>query len=198
MFHRARRTTPRVRDGVVQKKHRTVRSSDYFRDEMPSLVIDRWPPARGHRHLVTKSDLRKFIGLLPDWNELSRGLQAIVLDGYSGGCMGWYQPGVVSLCAWRKPLEWEACDLGFYEEHKEVFEKLAIPVGPGPMPPIRFTEASAKAFLLVHVFVHELGHHHDRMTTRSQARCCRGERYAEEYARHEDQILERYRRAFDY
>ena len=32
----------------------------------------------------------------------------------------------------------------------------------------RFTEASARGFQLMHMFLHELGHYHDRMTTRSK------------------------------
>jgi len=46
-----------------------------------------------------------------------------------------------------------------------------------------WTEGQARAFQLVHVLLHELGHHHDRMTTRSQQNAARGERLAEEYAR---------------
>ena len=34
----------------------------------------------------------------------------------------------------------------------------------------------------MHVFLHELGHHHDLMMTRSRRKTARGERYAEKYA----------------
>ncbi len=51
--------------------------------------------------------------------------------------------------------------------------------------------------MLVHILVHVLGHHHDRMTTRSRKSTARGESFAERYAReHEDEILTRYRDAF--
>jgi hypothetical protein len=60
-----------------------------------------------------------------------------------------------------------------------------------------FTAATVQAFLLVHVLVHELGHHHDRMTSPRQRRATRGERYAEQYAlRHEGAIWEAYCRVF--
>lgn len=60
-----------------------------------------------------------------------------------------------------------------------------------------FSESTAMAFLLVHVLVHELGHHHDRMTSPRHKDCTRGERYAEEYARrYEDRIWPAYCRVF--
>ena len=46
-----------------------------------------------------------------------------------------------------------------------------------------WTEGQARAFQLLHVFLHELGHHHDLITTRRQLRGGRGEAYAERYAR---------------
>jgi hypothetical protein len=47
---------------------------------------------------------------------------------------------------------------------------------------VRWTEGQARAFQLLHVLPHELGHHRDRMTTRSRDRAARGEPYAERYA----------------
>jgi len=49
----------------------------------------------------------------------------------------------------------------------------------------------------MHVLLHELGHHHDRMTTRSQVDAGRGELYAELYAnKYMDRIWEDYVRVF--
>ena len=56
-----------------------------------------------------------------------------------------------------------------------------------------FTESQARAYQLLHILLHELGHHHDRITTKSQVRASRGEPYAEAYAlQHEALIWERY------
>src|SRR5260370_858772 len=41
-----------------------------------------------------------------------------------------------------------------------------------------FNEATVQAFQLINVLLHELGHHHDRMTSPGQRRATRGERYA--------------------
>ena len=43
----------------------------------PALVRQR--PGQGHRHLLTKRQLYQFIDLLPDWEELSLGLKAVLL-----------------------------------------------------------------------------------------------------------------------
>ena len=60
-----------------------------------------------------------------------------------------------------------------------------------------FTDETTQAYLLLHVFLHELGHHHDRMTSPGRRDFTRGERYAEEYAlRYEKRIWSDYCRAF--
>jgi hypothetical protein len=52
---------------------------------------------------------------------------------------------------------------------------------------IPWTEPQARAFQLLHILPHELGHHHDRITSRQQHTLGRGEPYAERYA---NQVLE--------
>src|SRR3954451_8566148 len=62
---------------------------------------------------------------------------------------------------------------------------------------LRFTESQARAYQLLHILPHELGHHHDRLTTRSQRRSARGEPYAEAYAnRVADSVFPTYERTF--
>jgi hypothetical protein len=70
--------------------------------------------------------------------------------------------------------------------------------GPGaPGYLAEFTPATVQAFLLLHVLLHELGHHHDRMTSPGRRDISRGERYAEEYARrYEPRIWSAYCRVF--
>jgi hypothetical protein len=197
MFRGNRRSAMKVRDGRVQWKNRRATTPHYLTHEMPSLVIDRKSPGRGYKHLVSKEDVRRFVELLPNWQELQQGLNAIVLDRGGDDCLGWHRPGVVAICAWDREIEFHRCYPDFIKNNRELCDKLSISYDCDEGSSIFFTEPSARAFLLIHVLVHELGHHHDRMTTRSQRQTARGEQYAEAYARRfEDQIIARYRKAF--
>ena len=72
---------------------------------------------------------------------------------------------------------------GWYWEHADVLELLGVAVWKvGPRWVAEWTEDQVRAFQLLHVFLHELGHHHDRMTTYSRRRAARGEAYAEQFA----------------
>lgn len=195
MRHLKRKTAPAVRDGRTLRKNRWDESPSYLYDPMPALIVDRRRPGRGYRHLVRKEEIRRFLPLLPDWDTLQQGLNAVVLDAGGTDAMGWHMPGVIALCAWEKEIVWECCTTSFLTAHIEIFHKLNIPVENSSRGAVRvlFRPETAKAFQLVHVLVHELGHHFDRMTTRSRQRAARGEPFAEEYARrHEDLIIERY------
>src|SRR5262249_44764244 len=85
-------------------------------------------------------------------------------------------------------------DLCYYDV-KENRSKKTMPRAFGYL--AEFTPATVQALLLVHLLFHELGHHHDCMTSPHQRPTTRGERYAEEYAqRHEAAIWSSYCRVF--
>ena len=193
------KTTPKVKAGKVQRKNRASLTPNYHTHAMPHLVIDKRPPGRGYRHLVRKHDIQRFIGLLPDWDELSQGLNAIVLAPGNDGAMGWHKRGVVAICAWERAISLEGTVPEFYTAHKKLLQKLGVPCHrTGGVYHLGFNELTARAFSLIHIFVHELGHHHDRITTRSRKQPARGESYAEGYAkRYENLIVERYRPGFE-
>ena len=197
MPHINRKSAPQVSGGRVQKKNNPDTTASYYNTPPPTLVIDRQRPGKGYRHLLLRRDIETFIGLLPDWPELSHGLNAIVLAPGEYSLNGWHEPGVVHVCAWEADL-WIDYAVSHYEDHKAIFERLGVvshPIENGVM--CEFTEPQARAYQLLHILTHELGHHHDRMTTKSKVRASRGETYAEEYAlRHEAQIWERYQEAF--
>ena len=94
---------------------------------------------------------------------------------------------------------WRAAIASYCIEHGDIFERLGVPCekhGGGYL--CHFTEPTAWAYQLLHIFLHELGHHHDLMTTRSKRQASRGESYAESYARrHEQLIWNRYQEVFD-
>jgi hypothetical protein len=178
-----RRTATKVRDGRVQKKNNWASDhGDYHAVSQAEIRIDRRDPGHGSRHLITVAQLRAFLDLLPDWEDLTVGLEAIVLDTAWGSTMGWCSPGVVAVCAWEADLWWRDGDPGWIVDHREVLDILGVAYDTGRSSAIRWTEAQARAFQLLHILPHELGHHRDRITSRGQRDADRGEPYAETYA----------------
>ncbi|QDU59150.1 hypothetical protein [Aeoliella mucimassa] len=199
MRHAPRKTGTKVRNGKVARKNRTELSNHYSQVRQDRTVIDRLRPGEGFKHYLTIADVRQFIELLPDWQELSEGLDAIILDE-GGDCMGWHWDGTVAVCAWERELlaDW---DNDFVKEHAVILDRLGVPREPNPDDSrgtwCHFTESTIKGFQLMHILLHELGHHHDRMSTRSQRGSARGESYAESYAlKYADSLWESYFRVF--
>lgn len=190
---RVRKTAPKVVNGKARRKNRTAVTSTYFNTAQAMPVIDRLRPGFGYRHVLKKKDVQAFIELLPDWKELSQGLNAVLLSPGRDDAAGWYVPGVVAVCAWRRDL-WEAADTRFYQDHRDVLAMLGVPCERTAGTVLcQWTESTVRAYQLLHILLHELGHHHDRMTTRSRLQCSRGESYAEQYAlRYADVIWDRY------
>lgn len=193
-----RRTTPKVTDGKVQKKNRHAPTSNYWNTLQRVPAIDKERPGRGYRHLLTKKDILEFIEIVPEWNELSTGLDAVLLARGEFDLDGWYDDGVVGICAWSRDV-WREVHNPFFHAHEEVFSRLGVESEPrGSFHICRFTEMKARAYQLLHIFLHELGHHHDRMTTKRQMFTGRGEGYAENWAlKHEKMVWDSYLRKFD-
>jgi hypothetical protein len=195
-----RRGTPKVKDGVVQKKSNWVRTPNYFNTPQREPVIDKRSPGKGYRHVVSRRDILRFIGIIPRWQELSAGLNAIVL---AEGCFtlnGYYMYlGTIHICAWDDDY-WQFWRPRFFLEHQSTLDRLGVPYEKDADGDFlcKFNESTVRGWQLLHIFLHELGHHHDRMTTRSRKVCARGESYAESYAfEFERQIWDRYREEFE-
>ena len=193
-----RKSTPRVKNGCVQKKNNWAEAADYYNTAQALPVIDRKRPGDGYRHLLKQKDIYDFIAILPDWSELSKGLNGIVLCPGESNTDGYHTPGVIHICAWENDL-WRRTSIDHYEEHKAIFARLELSCAQdGDDVFCYWTEPQALAYQLLHIFLHELGHHHDRMTTASKVAASRGEPYAEAYAlKYEAQIWQRYLESFD-
>jgi hypothetical protein len=193
-----RRSALKVVDGKTQRKNRWRRTPNYYNSEFRTPLIDRKRPGAGHRHVLKKQDVRRFIGLLPDWNELSVGLNAIILAEGDGKRDGWQRRGVVAVSAWpiNQTMEYEGW---YFRAHERIFAQLGIPsraLGDDEFE-CEFNDSTIRAYQLLHILLHELGHHHDLMTTRSKRRSSRGERFAERYAiEYADRIWESYLNEF--
>src|SRR4051794_17286450 len=121
-----RRSAMRVRDGRVQKKNNwALDRGDYNAWTQAEIRIDRKDPGYASRHLITVAQLREFLYLLPDWDQLTIGLDAIVLDAEQDA-MGWCTPGVVAVCAWEADLWWDHAHRSWVDEHRDVLETLEV------------------------------------------------------------------------
>ena len=190
-----RRTATKVKDGRVQRKnrHRPTGHQGY--------VLDRESPGRGFRHVVSKRDVQAFIDTVPDWRRFSERLERIVLAGHSdddGHYMFYHreETGAIFLHAWPEDL-WREIATPYFDTHQQIFERLGVSydrLEDGVM--CRFTEVQARAFTLLHVFIHELGHHYDR-THQKHFGSTKGEDYAERFATNQfEQLFPLYVRVF--
>lgn len=190
-----RKTTPRVKRGRVQKKNNWTETASYYNMALRYPVVDRKRPGPGYRHILKQKDLHEFIGILPDWQELSKGLNAVVLAPGEWRLDGYYDfaPGVVHICAWESRL-WTQDTPDYYDDHHDIYERLGVPCERHDGHILcKWTHPTARAYQLLHIFLHELGHHHDHITSKTPERANRGESYAEAYAReYQTRIWERY------
>jgi hypothetical protein len=175
----------------IEKEH------NYITFSPPSyLEIHRESPGKGFRHFLTKNDIHGFVDLLPEWPTVSVGLVKILLARGEEGCDGWYDGSVVAINAWERSL-WRFVPTDYFLVHHSIFIRLGVEIvkqGQGYL--CKFEASTIKAFQLLHVFLHELGHHYDKMTTRSRREASRGEHFAEEYARCYEKLI--WRRYFEY
>src|SRR5262245_32915100 len=122
-----RKTTPKVKDGKVQRKNRTDLSRGWRNYYQASPLIERQRPGEGYRHILLKRDIERFIDLLPEWEELSSGLDVILLAPGDPRCFGWYAPGVVAVCAWDRDLH-KRWSTRFLEANRALIDRLGVPV----------------------------------------------------------------------
>ena len=192
-----RKSDPKVIGGLVQKKNNRAVTPNYYNTEQALPMIDRRRPGKGFRHLLMQKDIRSFIAILPDWDELSIGLNAIVLAPGDMDLFGYHTRGVVHICAWPDQIWIELSPEGF-EAERRIIENLGVPYEATEEKVVcKFEEGTARAHQLLATLLHEIGHHHDRMTTRAKVSTGRGESYAEDYARrYAERIWTRYQEVF--
>ena len=191
MNRQSKKVTPKVVDGTVRKKNRHALTPTYWNTKQPIPVIDKEDPGPGYKHFLTKKDVLNFIDIIPNWEELSKSLNGILLSRGDTTAEGLHSAhyGVIAICAWPRNM-WVEYTTEAYEEHKNIFERLDVECEKKKEYYIcKFNEKSIRAFQLLHIFLHELGHHHDKMTTKKKRQCGRGELYAEQYALKNESII---------
>ncbi len=183
-----RKSTPKVRDGRVQKKNSWQVGRGYLGE--PRVAIDRRKAGRGYRHVVTPHEVDRFLQILPVWDRWGQSLDRIWIDSGSEYLSGWFRRREIGLCAFPCNLEvafaWCAInrDMDFIKRFDIPFWKIEDEelLEDGFDVVCRFNRATARYYTLMRVLVHELGHHVDRETNKKQW-CSRGEEFAENYGR---------------
>ena len=183
-----RRTATKVKDGRVQRKNRNRPTGH------DGYVLDRESPGRAFRHVVSKRDVQAFIDIVPDWHRYSERLERIVLasrrDGWDGAHEFYHreETGAIFLHAWHEDL-WTDLTIPYFDSHQQILETLGLSYyRREDLVSCRFTEDQAKAFMLLHVFMHELGHHYDRIRQKHLG-SSKGEDHAERFATSRFEIL---------
>jgi hypothetical protein len=181
-----RKTNPKIKNGKVHQKN-NGRLTPWR-----GFVVDRETPKKGYRHLVTKRDIFDFIELLPDWRDLVDGLERIKLSAGDDEVDAFYQhfdregTGAIDLAAWDNELIHEI-PTDYFDEHRGIFQKIELKYERRRDGVVCwFDEAKARAFILVHIFLHELGHHLDK---KRGGRVSSGESYAEDFANRMEDVV---------
>ncbi len=197
---RNRKTTPKVVGGLVLRKNNHKKTPNYWNTSQKEVIVDVEKPGKGYKHFLKKRDVLKFLQLIPNWGEVSTDLDAIVLiSGVTANCDGYYNNnGVICISAWE--IEQDILvSKQYYEEHKELFERLGIKSKKeGDNYFCEFNDDQIKGYQLLHILLHEIGHHIDRLRTKTKKRSARGEKYAEDYAfEYEEKIWSKYQDVFN-
>ena len=119
-----RKTTPKVKDGRVQKKNRHELTPNYWNTRQNILQIDIENPGKGYKHFLKKRDIIQFLAILPHWEEIESEFDAILL-AQGGDSDGWYVDGVVGICAWDKNMT-SSLNTNYFNDHKELFDRLGV------------------------------------------------------------------------
>ena len=87
----------------VCKKNRHASTPTYWNTNQSIPVIDKEDAGPGYKHFLTKKDILRFIEIIPNWEELSVGLNGILLarghstaEGLHSACHG-----VIEICPWE-------------------------------------------------------------------------------------------------
>ncbi|MAS94428.1 MAG: hypothetical protein CMO55_14610 [Verrucomicrobiales bacterium] len=198
MPHRTnnRKTTPKVKNGVVQTKNR----QQVTRLNGLAVGIDK----SGGRQVLTKDDAWKFLRLIPDWKRVSTDLDLIYLSGtvaeYEDGYYEYPSWPTITLNSWEDDLSALILDEEYVRLHRPLLNRLGVEITTGEhgITKLQFNEDNARAWQLLHIFLHELGHHHYRIK-HGRDRSAGSEKYAEGYAfKMEKKVWRRYCEAFDF
>jgi hypothetical protein len=155
------------------------------------LVIDRARPGRGFVHLLQNAMILQFLDLLPNREEMTEGLQMVMLTENVPGVFGLSHPGVIEICAWPREL-WRDFTAETFKREQWLLEKLEVPCRrdeKSGLVTCEFTEETARAHQLLGTFLHELGHHRHLVRNRHAKPKKKPVEYTSPYAKHTAEVM---------
>jgi hypothetical protein len=194
-----RKSTPKVSGGNVLRKNNHKLTPNYWNTTQKEIQIDSEKPGKGYKHFLKKKDILKFIEIIPNWKVYSQYLDGILLEyGDTSHDGVYYYSGVICISSWPKDKDVEL-GKGYFKEHKALLKRLGVKfTEKRDFYFCEFNEDQIKAFQLLHIFLHELGHHYDRIKTKFRQSTARGEKFAEDFAfEHEKKMLNIYQEKFN-
>ena len=93
------RSSPRVKSGKQYRSERSVPAVSDHNTPREYPEIYRKHPGVGYRHVLLVRHVRTFLSILPEWETLAVGLNAILLAPARANCDGFHRPGLVAVCA---------------------------------------------------------------------------------------------------
>ena len=177
----------------MQKKNRTALSPDIYEHDFDRIVFQRIRPAKGYYHPVSVTDLKRFIGIVPDWQEASAQVRAIVLtSGHTWRAGSYNEVGVIKLDAWPK-----LAGIVVGDTDRWLVERMGIAIPADQHAEVEFTQSQVRCYQLLGILLHELGHYADRMGSRKKKTCDNGEPFAIAYEhRRQRELWDAYVREF--
>lgn len=196
-----RKTTPKVKDGRVQRKNRTDESEYLALVDGRTFTVIKHRAKSGYRHVLQLPEVYRYVELIPDWTEVSKGLSALALDAYGSDEQTdtHYDAGYRAI--WMRPFpetlrtQWSR---GFYERHEDFASRLGAELvsDNSASVTLSWTLAGAKAWQLLHLFLYDLSVHDQFVRSGQNPRSEHNNTAAEDYAfRTADRILPEYERA---
>ena len=98
-----RKTTPKVVGGKPLRKNNHDLTPNFWNTTQKEVQISEEKPGKGYKHFLKKRDIIQFLTLIPNWQQLSQDLDAIVLENGESSYDGLYNNnGVICISAWEK------------------------------------------------------------------------------------------------
>ena len=180
----------RAKSGAIVRRAETIDGWS-LRRAGREIEIERERSGRGWRHVVSRADVERFVELIDDWDELAEALSVIRLAA-GAWTFGYSNPHAIAVRAFPRDMRVPMVRFDCFA--RRVLSLLEVPaVGRC----FHFQPDTARAWQLLDVFMHELGHHVD-MRSNAMMRARGGEYFAIRFAADRLVVLwPRYRRAFE-